>query len=251
MRVAGQLVVEHVSKRFGSVQAVDDVSLAVPAGGCVGLVGPNGSGKSTLIRCCVGILKPELGRIEVCGRSMTDGDIEAKAFLGFAPELPDTVSSFTPWDHMVFVARMLELQSWEAEAERLLQAFDIWPKRNHLAQTLSKGEHQKVMLSMAFLRRPQVLFLDEPLLGLDPRASLALKNEVRAAVARGASVVISSHVLSLVEELCPALAVLSKGRLVFWGTPAGLRVAAEQRPGTPLEESFVRLTETGPGEAKR
>lgn len=238
---------EGVTKRFGRTLALDHVSLEVPAGVAMGLVGPNGSGKTTLIRCCVGILRPEAGRVWVGGRDLTAGDIEAKRHLGYAPELPDPVRTLSPWDHLSFVASVLKLKDWEREAERLLWVFDMADKRDRLAMSLSKGEQQKVMLAQAFLRHPRVLFLDEPLLGLDPRAALALKNEVRAVLASGGCAVIASHVLSLIEELCAGLVILSRGRLQFLGTPAGLRTAAAQAPGTPLEEAFVRITEPGGG----
>ena len=239
--------VDNVTKRYGKLTAVDRVSLAVPPGAALGLVGPNGSGKTTLIRCCVGILKPEEGHVWIDGREITSGHVEAKRALAYAPELPEPLRMLTPWDHLSFVANILEMDGWEPEAERLLLAFDMADKRDQLSISLSKGEMQKVMLTMAFLRRPKVLFLDEPLLGLDPRAALALKNEVRGLLASGGSAVIASHVLSLIEELCAALAILTRGRLGFIGTPEGLRAAAMQAPGTPLEEAFVRITEPGGG----
>jgi ABC-2 type transport system ATP-binding protein len=245
--VDAALRIDNVTKRYGKLVAVDRVSLAVPPGVALGLVGPNGSGKTTLIRCCVGILKPEEGQVWVDGRDLTSGDVEAKRGLAYAPELPDPMRMLTPWDHLAFVANVLEIDGWEKEAERLLLAFDMGDKRDQLAMSLSKGEMQKVMLAMAFLRKPKVLFLDEPLLGLDPRAAFSLKNEVRGLLASGGSAVIASHVLSLIEELCAAMAILTRGRLGFIGTPEGLRAAALQAPGTPLEEAFVRVTEPGGG----
>ena len=242
------LRVEGLSKRFGRFRAVNRVSFVVPPGTAFGLVGPNGSGKTTLIRCCVGILRPEEGRVWIGGNELTAGDLEAKRRLGYAPELPETVRSLTPWDHLAFIGRLLNLPYWEVEAARLLAVFDMTDKRFRACLALSKGEQQKVMLAMAFLRRPSVLFLDEPLLGLDPRAALALKREVRGLLGSGGSVVISSHVLSLIEELCPAMGILARGRLVFLGTPDGLRISAAQAPGTPLEEAFVRVIEPGGGE---
>jgi ABC-2 type transport system ATP-binding protein len=238
---------QNVSKRFGKVQAVDDISLALPPGTGLGLIGPNASGKSTLIKCCVGLLKPEEGRITVCGHAITDGDVEARRNLAYAAELPDTVGAFTAWDHLAFTASMIEIRGWEGDAERLLHAFDLWPKRNKLVAAFSKGERQKVMLATALFRRPRVLFLDEPLIGIDPRAAHALKAEVRALIGAGSSVVICSHTLALVEELCGMLAVLSRGKLVFVGTPDGLRAAAQGSKDASLEAAFVRVTEPGAG----
>lgn len=238
----------NVTKRFGHLVAVQDISLAVPPGVALGLVGPNGSGKTTLMKCCAGLLRPEGGTVRVAGHDLTAGDPEAKRALAFAPELPDPVGLLTAWDHLAFIGNALELDRWEAEATRLLTVFDMMAKRNRIALSLSKGERQKVMLSMAFLRRPKLLLLDEPLIGLDPRATFALKNEVRALVGAGSSAVISSHVLSLVEELCPMLAVMSRGRLSFIGSPDGLRVAAAREPGANLEEAFIVITEPGEGD---
>ena len=241
------LRVERLTKRFGDVVAVNDVSLAIPPGVALGLIGPNGSGKTTLMKCCTGLLRPDEGRVFIVGRDLLSGDIEAKRPLAFAPELPQPVRMLTPWDHLAFIGSALDLPDWQIEAERLLLAFDLLPKRDRLAISMSKGEQQKIMLCMAFLRRPQVLFLDEPLIGLDPRAALNLKREVRALIQRGGCALISSHILPLVEELCAALAVMSRGRLAFFGSPEGLRVAAAKAPGSPLDEAFVMVTEPGEG----
>lgn len=245
------LRVAHLSKRYGPLQAVNNVSFQVPPGIAFGLVGPNGSGKTTLIRCCTGILRPEQGDVWIAGHELTGGNLAAKRALAYAPELPETVRSLTPWDHLAFIGRALELDGWQAEAERLLSVFDMEDKRDRVCLALSKGEQQKVMLAMAFLRRPQVLFLDEPLIGLDPRAAMVLKNEIRALLATGRSALISSHVLPLIEELCAIMGIMSRGRLVFVGTPEGLRVTALQAPGTPLEEAFVRVIAPGGGEVRR
>lgn len=241
------LIIENLTKRFGKTVAVDKVSFTVAKGEAVGLIGPNASGKTTLISCCVGLLNPDDGRVLISGKAIRGESVEAKKHLAFAPELPNTVGAFTPMDHMAFVAAILSMQHWQPEAERLLKEFDLWEKKDKVTANFSKGERQKVMLSLAMFRKPDVLFLDEPLIGLDPRAALAMKKEVRALLAAGTAALICSHSLPLVEEVCTSLAVLSRGKLAFRGTADGLRAAARDAPGAPLEEAFYKVTQPGAG----
>ena len=242
------LVVEGISKRYGRVQAVHRVSFHVPPGVAFGLAGPNGAGKTTLLQCIVGIRPPTEGRVWVAGRELTQDDIAPRRDLAFVPELPETAGSLTPLDHLAFVGRVLSVPGWEAEARRLIVAFGISHKSHNLCRTLSKGEQQKVGLMTALLRRPRVLLIDEPLLGLDPQSVLALKRELASLLAAGGSAVLSSHVLALIEEVCPVMGVLSRGRLVFVGSPEGLRALAGQPPGSSLEEAFVRVVAPGGAE---
>jgi ABC-type multidrug transport system ATPase subunit len=239
--------VEGVTKRYGRLLAVDRVTVALPRGRALGLVGPNGSGKTTLIKSCVGILRPDGGHVRIHGFDMGRQGLRAKSLIAYAPEFPDPVPQLTPRDHLAFCGQALGIPDWEANAERLLHLFDMLDKGDRKCSSLSKGERQKTMLALAFLRRPLVLFLDEPLIGLDPRAALALKHEVRALLAAGGSAVISSHVLSLVAELCSEVAVMSQGNLVFHGTTGQLMAAAPEGPGKTLEGAFMWMAAPGDG----
>ncbi|HEX9709417.1 MAG TPA: ABC transporter ATP-binding protein [Candidatus Thermoplasmatota archaeon] len=238
--------VRNLSKRFGKTVAVDNVSLTVPPGQILGLVGPNGAGKSTLLRCLVGILKTDEGSASVAGHDTVRDAVEARRALAYAPEVPAPYLFLTPWEHLLFTARVFGLpEGWQARAEAALASLDLAEKRDELARSLSKGQRQKVHLAMAMIRDPQALVLDEPLIGLDPKAIRVLKGWVRAAAAAGAAGVVSSHSLPLVEEVCDRVAVMHRGRIVAEGSVADLKMLTAAPEGASLEDVFLAITQGG------
>ncbi|MCJ2670250.1 MAG: ABC transporter ATP-binding protein [Candidatus Thermoplasmatota archaeon] len=237
------LEVRNLSKSFRKVKAVVDFNLEVRDGEAVGLVGPNGSGKTTAIRCICGIMRPDSAEVRINGHDLYDEPVEAKRDLGYVPEIPYPFPHLTVWEHVMFMARAFSVDAWEPKAEELLRMFNMTEKRDELCVKLSKGMKQKVMLMSAFIHDPTVLLMDEPLYGIDPRGSYALKNLVRERISAGASVVISSHTLSLIEEVCTRVAIMSKGRIIASGTYEELRRLAEKGEDATLEETFVKITE--------
>lgn len=241
--VRGMLDVRNLSKSFRKVRAVIDFNLKVRKGEAVGVVGPNGAGKTTALRCICGVMRPDSGRININGHDLYNNPVEAKRLLGYVPEIPYPFPYLTVWEHIMFIARAFSIQDWEDKAEEFLEIFDLIEKRNEYCMTLSKGMKQKVMLISAFIHDPQVLIMDEPLYGIDPKGSYALKRLLKDRLSDSTCAVISSHTLGLIEAICPRVAVMNKGKIVAIGTYEELRERAAEREDATFEEVFVKITE--------
>jgi ABC-2 type transport system ATP-binding protein len=238
------IVVEDYHKNYGETVAVAGLSFTVAAGEILGLVGPNGAGKTTTMRALAGILTPTRGRLLIAGHDLATDPVAAKAALAYVPDDPKLFDQLTVWEHFRFIAGAYRLHDWSARAEALLERFELTEKRSALAGELSRGMRQKVAICCGYLHRPQAVLLDEPLTGLDPRGIRTMKDSIREHAAAGAAFMVSSHLLSLVEDLCTTVLVLLRGRQVLHGTLAELRqqAAADGKQET-LEELFFRLTE--------
>jgi ABC-2 type transport system ATP-binding protein len=242
------IVVEDYHKHYGDTIAVAGISFRVEPGEVLGLVGPNGAGKTTTLRALAGILVPTRGRLSIDGHDLAAEPVAAKAALAYVPDDPRLFDQLTVWEHCRFVAAAYRLgPDWPARAEELLTRFELTEKRDALASDLSRGMRQKVAIGCAYLHRPRAILLDEPLTGLDPRGIRTMKETIQEHAAAGAAVMVSSHLLSLVEDLCTTLLVLRRGRQVWHGRLADLRREAEAdgRRET-LEDVFFRLTEESP-----
>lgn len=229
------------SKRYGDFEAVKGISFAVPPGAIAALVGPNGAGKTTTIRTLCGILRPTAGRLVIGGADLDTAPLDVKRRSAYVPDDPPLFDSLTVYEHLRFVAASYRLVDWQQEAEELLKQFELTEKRNTHASELSRGMRQKVAIVCAYLRHPDVLLLDEPMTGLDPPSIRKLKSSIADQAARGATVLVSSHLLSLVDHLCTHLILIRSGELVF----AGPMDQARQEFGgatQSLEEVFFRLT---------
>ncbi|MDB5296138.1 MAG: ecsA [Phycisphaerales bacterium] len=237
-------------KAYGDFVAVDGLSFAVGAGQVVGLLGPNGAGKTTTMRAIAGIIPPTRGRVAVDGFDVTTDPVEAKRRLAYVPDDPKLFETLTVWEHLRFVAAAYDVPDLVDAGEELLARFELTGKRDTLAQELSRGMRQKVAICCAYLHRPRLLLLDEPLTGLDPRGIRTMKQSLAERAAAGSAVVVSSHLLSLVEDLCTHLLIVNRGRRLFYGRTDEVR-AAFAGAGTDgsaedasLEEVFFRATET-------
>jgi ABC-2 type transport system ATP-binding protein len=238
------ITVEHYRKLYHQTVAVDDLSFCVEPGQILGLVGPNGAGKTTTMRAIAGIIPATSGRLCVCGHDVVRHDVDAKRCLAYIPDDPKLFDSLTVWEHLAFIAAAYRVKQFETAAGRLLEQFDLVEKRDALAQELSRGMRQKVAICCGYLHDPRAILFDEPLTGLDPRAIRTLKQSIVGRAAAGAAVVISSHLLSLVEDLCTHLLILHRGRLLFVGPVAEARRAfAGPAADASLEEIFFRATE--------
>ncbi len=238
------IVVEDYHKHYGETVAVAGLSFSVEPGVILGLLGPNGAGKTTTIRALAGILTPTRGRLLVAGHDLTTESVAAKTALAYVPDDPRLFEQLTVWEHFRFIAGAYRVPDWESYAERLLEQFELTEKRNALASDLSRGMRQKVAISCGYLHNPRAILLDEPLTGLDPRGIRTMKDSIRERAAAGVAIMVSSHLLSLVEDLCTMLLVLRRGRQVWHGPIADFRaaVAVDGRQES-LEEAFFRLTE--------
>jgi ABC-2 type transport system ATP-binding protein len=237
------LEVVDLSKSFGKVQAVKNFSFRVPSGEVVGLIGPNGSGKTTILRCVCSILRPDSGMIRISGHDLNTDPVQAKSSLAYVPEIPNPYMHLTVNEHIEFTARLFELTDWEVRAHRMVENFDLAEKKDELIKTLSKGQKQKVNIICAFLHNPKVILLDEPLYGIDPKGGKHLKDLVREARGRGASIVISSHMLGLVQELGTKYVIIWKGEKLADGTFEDITKAANLQMGSKLEDVYIEITE--------
>jgi ABC-2 type transport system ATP-binding protein len=240
------IVVENFHKTYGSTVAVQGVSFSVAPGAILGLVGPNGAGKTTTMRALAGILTPTRGRLAVAGHDVAREPVAAKSRLAYVPDDPNLFESLTVWEHLQFVASAYRVKDWAPRAEVLVEQFELTTKRDALASELSRGMRQKVAICCGFLHDPGAILLDEPLTGLDPRGIRTMQDSIRRRAEAGAAVMVSSHLLSLVEDLCTSVLVLHRGRKLLHEGLAELRrrVDEEGRHET-LEDLFFRLTESG------
>lgn len=248
------LLVRGLVKSYPGLTAVNRLSFAVPAGQVLAMVGPNGAGKTTTMRCIAGILRPTVGQALIAGIDVEKQPARAKALLAYVPDDPKLFDTLTVWEHFDFIAAAYDLPStWTDLASQWLDRFELAPKRNTPASDLSRGMRQKVAVIAASIRAPALLMLDEPMTGLDPRGIRTMKDAIRQHAARGAGVVLSSHLLDLVEDLCDGLLIMHKGQSLFAGTVAQARAAfapggqeAGQSRDASLEEVFFRATELAP-----
>jgi len=239
------LEVVGLGKVYGEVRAVTDLGFDVREGEIVGLVGPNGAGKTSTLRCLSGILPPNEGRILVSGHSLRDEPLAAKRLLAFLPDEPRLFEYLTAREHLAFVARLYGVGGWEAKAAALLKELELEGKEDALPGELSRGMKQKLTIACAFLHDPKVILLDEPLTGLDPFGIRKVKQALRARAQAGAALLLSSHLLAIVEELCDRVLVIDGGRRVAFGSIAEIRaqLAASQGGGEgSLEDLFMAIT---------
>lgn len=235
--------VSDLSKRYGNFTAVQNLSFTVRPGEVLGLVGPNGAGKTTTLRCLAGIIPASAGLVRIAGHDITTAAIAAKRALAFFPDEPRLFEYLTVRQHLNFVARIYGVRNHEAIAQPLLEEFEIADKADQLPGELSRGMKQKLAIACGLLHGPQVMFFDEPLTGLDPLGIRRMKNSIIKRAREGATVVLSSHLLHLLEEVCTHVLILKKGEKIVDGTIA--EVAARFSNGEAnvnLEEVFIRAT---------
>ncbi len=233
------------SKNYGETLAVHDLSFVVAAGSILGMLGPNGAGKTTTLRAMAGTLQPSGGRLSIGGQDIVENSVAAKQQLAFVPDDPRLFDSLTVWEHLEFIAAAYRVPDFAAAGESLLEQFELTDKRNTPARELSRGMRQKAAISCAYLHRPSAILFDEPLTGLDPRGIRTLKESIRRQAAGGAAVIVSSHLLSLIEDLCTDLLILHQGRRLFGGTLQEARARYPDLEGEgSLEALFFKATES-------
>lgn len=239
------ILVEGFHKNYDGTVAVEGISFGVAPGEILGLVGPNGAGKTTTMRALAGILAPTCGQLRIDGHDVVDEPVAAKSALAYVPDDPNLFESLTVWEHLRFIASAYRVRDWSGRALELLSQFELTSKRDALASELSRGMRQKVAICCGYLHDPKAILLDEPLTGLDPRGIRTMQDSIRNRAERGAAVMISSHLLSLVEDLCTTVLILHKGRMLVHGNLADIRRKIdEEGRHESLEDLFFRLTES-------
>jgi ABC-2 type transport system ATP-binding protein len=236
--------VRALTKLYGDFAAVRDVSFDVGAGEILGLVGPNGAGKTTTLRCLAGIIAPSSGAVTIANHDIQKDPIPAKRALAFIPDEPHLFDYLSVEEHLRFIGRLYGVADVETRIGPLLDELELGDKRRSLPGELSRGMRQKLAIACGLLHDPSVLILDEPLTGLDPAGMRRMRATVTARAARGTSVILSSHLLNLVEELCTKLLVLRQGRTVAYGTIGEIIEAHPSLASKSLEEVFLTLTAT-------
>jgi ABC-2 type transport system ATP-binding protein len=234
--------VDHYSKLYGDFRAVHDLSFTVAPGDVLGLVGPNGAGKTSTLRALAGILQPSAGTIRINGIDLQQEPVRAKRHLAFIPDEPQLFEYLTVVEHLQFMARLYGVADAEARIDPLLHELELDGKRNALPTELSRGMRQKLAIACGLLHDPVALMLDEPLTGLDPVGIRRMKGTIADRARAGTAVILSSHLLHLVEELCTRLLVIRKGERVAYGTVEEIVAERPDLAGRSLEDLFIALT---------
>jgi ABC-2 type transport system ATP-binding protein len=236
--------VEGLTKLYDSFTAVSELSFAVRPGEVMGLVGPNGAGKTTTLRCLSGIIPPTRGSVRICGTDLAKSPIEAKQQLAFFSDEPRLFDCLTVQQHLEFTARIYQVENYREIGQQLLDELEIADKADKLPGELSRGMKQKLAIACGLLHSPKVIFFDEPLTGLDPIGIRRMKNSILKRAREGAAIILSSHLLHLLEEVCSHVLILKSGRKIFDGTLEQVRQKfAEQTTDASLEDVFLRATE--------
>lgn len=238
-----------VRKSYGGKPAVNGLNLSVRRGELYALLGPNGAGKTTTLRMVAGLLTPDSGAISVMGFDALREPEKAKQVLAWLPDEPLLYDKLTPWEYLEFVAGLWSVPSKVAHsrAEELLKLMALWERRNDLCQTFSRGMKQKTVLAGALVHDPDILMLDEPLTGLDASASRLVKDLLRARVAEGRCVVLTTHILDVAERMADRIGIISEGRLLAEGRLDELQSRSGAGAGS-LEDVFLSLTQNTPVE---
>ena len=213
--------VSHLTKRYGSHLALDDLSFTIPEGQIYGLLGPNGAGKSTTMNILTGCLAATSGRIRIDGVDIFEDPMAAKKHLGYLPELPPLYMDRTPEEYLRFVARAKGIGELRGELERVMALTQITDVKDRLIRNLSKGYRQRVGIAQAILGDPDIIILDEPTVGLDPRQITEIRELIQK-LGENKTVILSSHILSEVQAVCDSILILSRGKLVACDTPDNL-----------------------------
>ena len=237
------ITLTNLSKRYGRFTAVNAINLEVSRGELFGFLGPNGAGKTTTLRMIAGILRPTGGSVQIGGIDISVDPIAAKSKLGFIPDRPFIYEKLTGTEFLRFVAGLYDQEGAQVEhrARELLALFDLEEWQDQLVESYSHGMRQKLIISSAFVHRPDVIVVDEPMVGLDPKAARILKDLFREYTRRGHTIMMSTHSLEVAQALCDRIAIMQGGVIRASGTMQELRVNAEAN-ASGLEEIFLKLT---------
>jgi len=240
---AEMLRLEGVVKRYGTFTAVNGIDLTVPRGEIFGFLGPNGAGKTTTIRMIAGVLQPSNGRIEIGGDDLATNPVGAKSRIGYIPDRPFLYEKLSGGEFLRFVAGLWgkDETASEQRVEGLLDLFSLSEWREELIESYSHGMRQKLLITSALIHQPELIVVDEPMVGLDPRSARILKDLLRAFVDSGGTVFLSSHTLEVVEAVCDRIAIIREGDIIAQGTMGDLRNQVDAGEAH-LEEIFLKMT---------
>lgn len=229
-----------LTKRFGDVLAVDNLSLEIKEGEIFGFLGPNGAGKTTTIKLLTGLLKPNEGEVFIGGHNIQKDPLRAKRLIGYAPDFPFLYDRLTGREFLIFVSEIYQIVEAAKQIEDLLTLFDLEGVEDKLIQEYSHGMRQRLVVCSLLLHDPQAIIIDEPMVGLDPKSARLLKDVLRERASLGATVFLSTHTLALAEDICSRVGVINKGRLIAEGTIPHLKEMAHVKGR--LEDVFLEIT---------
>jgi ABC-2 type transport system ATP-binding protein len=231
-----------LSKFFGSVPAVQEISFSLEPGQILGYLGPNGSGKSTTVRMLTGLLQPTRGQVLYNGKDIHNDPVAYRKRLGYVPEEANLYPYLSGEEYLQMVAtlRGMSMSRQKSRIHQLLDLFSLWPHRDVALGSYSKGMRQRILLIAALMDNPDVLILDEPLSGLDVTSALIFKSLVQALSAKGKAIFFCSHVLEVVEKICSRLIILRRGQVIAYGSTAEVRQSIGE---SSLESTFLQLVE--------
>ena len=232
----------NLTMNYGDLRALDDLTLTIRPGELFAFLGPNGAGKTTAIRLLTGLMRPVSGGVRLCGIDIQEEPVRAKSLLGYVPDVAVFYEKLTPAEFMHFVAELFQMEP-ERAAQRTVELFGRFALEEYSSrriENLSHGTRQRLAIASALLHEPKVVVIDEPMVGLDPLHARTVKEELIRQARAGATVLMSTHLLNLAEEVADRVGILHRGKLLFVGTMAELR-AAQAREGLKLEEIFLQM----------
>jgi ABC-2 type transport system ATP-binding protein len=234
------LEVTGLVKKYGKQNAVNNISFSLAGGEVVGLLGPNGAGKSTTMKCIVGLLRKNAGEIYLGGHDHLT--VEAKKLFSYIPETPHVYDLLTVREHLQFIAQAYGVKNWQEKAEGLMELYELADKQDKLGRDLSKGMRQKVSICCALLPDPQILFFDEPMIGLDPKAIKNTKKVFRDLKEQGKTILVSTHLIDSVETIADRIMIMKNGDIIGNDTLANLKSNFGAEGDSSLEDLFLELT---------
>lgn len=234
------LQVTELVKKYGKQNAVNNITFSLEGGEVVGLLGPNGAGKSTTMKCIVGLLRKTAGEITIGGHDHLS--VEAKKLFSYIPETPHVYDLLTVWEHLQFVAQVYNVSNWKQKAEEWIEVYELADKRDKLGRDLSKGMRQKVSICCALLPEPQLLFFDEPMIGLDPKAIKNTKRIFKELKDNGKTILVSTHLIDSVETIADRIMIMKDGNIIGNDTLSNLKNTFSHSEDSSLEDLFLELT---------
>jgi ABC-2 type transport system ATP-binding protein len=231
----------NLTKQYGKLTAVKGINLEVAGGQVFGFLGPNGAGKTTTIKMMAGLLQPTGGSAHIGGYDVQQEPLKAKSISGFIPDRPYLYEKLTATEFMHFVAKLYRMENQDRRTAQLLDLFGLNDWADELVENFSHGMKQRLVMASALLHKPQVLIVDEPMVGLDPRGARLVKDIFKKLASEGVTVFMSTHTLEIVEQVCTRMAIINKGEIIAQGSVEDLARMASM-PDSPLEQVFLKLT---------
>jgi len=227
---------KNLTKNFGELRAVNNLSFSIKEGELFGLLGPNGSGKTTTVKLLTGQIKPTKGNATILGMNVLKNPIKVRELVGIIPEQETPPSFLTSEEYLHFVGKIRNLDKIEEKSNSWLEFLEFEDQKNVLCKDLSRGTRQKLMFAQAFLHEPKIAFIDEPLINLDPIIQRKVKDYLQEFVKNGGTIFFSTHVLEIAEEICTRIGIIDKGTLIYEGSIKDLKKKRQH-----LEDLFLKL----------